>query len=775
MTRPRRRAAPVVLLALAVAAALPGAASARTSIFYDEQDAVRVLTDPSGAGDPIDASRGALRQDPGAGGVFDPAGNDAAHRIAKLAAGEIEGLSPEAMADRIEDEIDDPEIPNTSGLVAIDEIGNRWNDGKVRITYSFVRVRGKRIRVATGNKIVVTRKGWKLVKGAAALPAVDPSSPGAKLSTAMDLLAARPYPGGGTYAERVHLYIAPAFSTSIAAGRGPHRHLGNDGKPHRATWRGVMPAVAKAGGVWLEMYHHDGTLTSMTAKEWRTVPRGFASYADALRRPDRPDPPADRRHARPRRVVGVRRGDGLPVGPGGVDAHRAGHAGERPGGLSSGRAGGRLAGRVQPRPPGALGDRLVHYSPATPWAVAAPLEARGRTTHHRARTPGGHRLPQAAGAPAAACAAPAALARPPRRPRPGGAARLGAGRRVGRPLLLAVGPALPRVLHRPVRPGEHGPGRLEHGQRELPGHHGRLRGPVQPPRGPRRPGAGPVRAALDGLVEPRDAVGGPGGDRRRGCPARVLAGTALAGRRPPGRGRRGGLPDGAGPDARHAVRLPPGHARGAAPDVLHLGGGGGALGHPGRLRHAGGAVPGAGGPADRRARGLAVVPPPGPAAGGPDPGRRGARVGGDRLRGDPAVVRARRRQPAPDPLLVAGRQPGRDPPELRDPSVGRGRDRPDARPPRLRARPAGRHAVPGARGTPPGPGGPAAAGDQPVRQHGPGADRRVPLRGAAGARPGGGRPAGAGEPARAGPAQPVRPGARGRAADGHGHRSPRRC
>jgi hypothetical protein len=40
-----------------------------------------------------------------------------------------------------------------------------------------------------------------------------------------------------------------------------------------------MPAVAKAGGVWIEMYHHDGTLTSMTAKEWRTVPKGFASYA----------------------------------------------------------------------------------------------------------------------------------------------------------------------------------------------------------------------------------------------------------------------------------------------------------------------------------------------------------------------------------------------------------------------------------------------------------------------------------------------------------------
>ncbi len=279
MTRPRRGAVLLVLLALAVAGAVPGAASARMSIFYDEQDAVRVLTDPSGPGDPIDAARGAVRQDPGAGGIFDPAGNDAAHRIAKLAAGEIEGLSPEAMADRIQDEIDDPEIPNRSGLVAIDEIGNRWNDGKVRITYSFVKVRGKRIRVAAGNKIVVTKRGWKLVKGVAALPRIDPSSPGAKLSTAMDLLAARPYPGGGSYADRVHLYIAPAFSTSITAGRGPHRNLGNDGKPHRATWRGVMPAVARAGGVWIEMYHHDGTLTSMTAKEWRTVPQGFASYA----------------------------------------------------------------------------------------------------------------------------------------------------------------------------------------------------------------------------------------------------------------------------------------------------------------------------------------------------------------------------------------------------------------------------------------------------------------------------------------------------------------
>ena len=279
MSRPRI-AVPLALAAV-VLSALPGLASARMSLLYDEQPAVRALTDPAGPGAPIGADRGAFRQDPGAGGIFDPAGRDAAYRVAKLAAGELEGLSPEAMADRIQDEIDDPEIANTSGLVAIDEIGNRWNDGKAKITYKLVTVRGKRIRVASNNRIVVTRHGWRLVKGAAALPPVSPSSPGAKLSQAMQILGARPYAGGGSYAERVHLYIAPAFSTSIAAGRGPHRNLGADGKPHRATWRGVMPALARAGGVWIEMYHHSPAtgLTSMTAPEWRTVPAAFGTYS----------------------------------------------------------------------------------------------------------------------------------------------------------------------------------------------------------------------------------------------------------------------------------------------------------------------------------------------------------------------------------------------------------------------------------------------------------------------------------------------------------------
>lgn len=269
-------------LAAAVLVAVPGLAAAqRMSILYDGREAVATLTDPSGPGPAIGIDRGAFRQDPGVGGLFDPQGRDAAYRIGKVSAAELADLSPEAIADRLADEIDESEYGNTSGLVAVDEIGNAFNDGRVRITYSYKRVRGRTVRVSSFNRIVVTKNGWRLARGPVPLPVISPASPGAKLSDAMTILASRPYPSGGSYAERVHLYLAPAFATSIAVGRGPHRHLGKDGKPHRATWRGVMPALSRAGGVWLEMYHHSRAagVTPLTASEWRIVPRTFAAYA----------------------------------------------------------------------------------------------------------------------------------------------------------------------------------------------------------------------------------------------------------------------------------------------------------------------------------------------------------------------------------------------------------------------------------------------------------------------------------------------------------------
>ena len=293
----------------------------------------------------------------------------------------------------------------------------------------------------------------------------------------------------------------------------------------------------------------------------------------------------------------------------------------------------------------------------------------------------------------------------------------------------------------------------------LPRHDRRLGHPVQPARRPRRSGAGALRAALDGVVEPRDAAGGPGRDRLAGSAARLLARAPLARRRPPRGGRGGALPDGAGPHARHAVRLPPGHARGAAPAVLHLGGRGGALGRP---------SPSA--PPWRccaRSRWGCSSPPSRSGSGSATPTRRRAAVvlgagalawvviafavilPAFALKGD---------QPAPQPLLVARRQPRRDPPQLRDAPLGGGRDRPDARAHRLRDRPARRPCCSSPLAAPLlAAGGAAAAGDQPLRQHRPRPDRRVPLRGAA--RPGARRrvaprPGPAARPEPAGPPRP---------------------
>src|SRR5581483_4028904 len=82
----------------------------------------------------------------------------------------------------------------------------------------------------------------------------------------------------GTYASRVHFYVAPAVISSIGSGRGPNRNLGRDGHPHFPTWRGVMPALAMGGGVWLEMYHGTGgATTAFTAAEWRSWPSAFAA------------------------------------------------------------------------------------------------------------------------------------------------------------------------------------------------------------------------------------------------------------------------------------------------------------------------------------------------------------------------------------------------------------------------------------------------------------------------------------------------------------------
>lgn len=228
------------------------------SILYDLDPAVSALVNPTDGQRPFGPERGAYRQEPSGGHLFGGRA-DAPYRVAKVSMRELEGMTAAQMAATLRYAIDHGcgAFGCASHLVTVDELGNSVSE---RPLLSPAQLR--------------SLKGRRAVRRAAArLPRIDPKSPGARFTAAMKLLLI-PSPYGGTYASRVHVFIAPAMSTTIAKGKGPNRNLGRDGKPHFRTWRAVMPGVALAGGVWIEMYH--GTAGSvvteaMTATEWRTV------------------------------------------------------------------------------------------------------------------------------------------------------------------------------------------------------------------------------------------------------------------------------------------------------------------------------------------------------------------------------------------------------------------------------------------------------------------------------------------------------------------------
>ena len=105
--------------------------------------------------------------------------------------------------------------------------------------------------------------------------------PGADLAVAMDILAKTPSPWGGSYASRIHFYLAPGVSTAIASGRGPAHNRGADGGVLWPDYSSVIGALSRAGGVWLEMYHYPqrgSARTPFTSTEWRTVPTAVAAF-----------------------------------------------------------------------------------------------------------------------------------------------------------------------------------------------------------------------------------------------------------------------------------------------------------------------------------------------------------------------------------------------------------------------------------------------------------------------------------------------------------------
>ncbi len=80
------------------------------------------------------------------------------------------------------------------------------------------------------------------------------------LADALDTLRATPSPWGGSYADRVHLYVpAPSFLLRDPAG-----------------WDGAWRSMALAGGVWLQTYRSPVPTTPWQAPEWLTWPRAVA-------------------------------------------------------------------------------------------------------------------------------------------------------------------------------------------------------------------------------------------------------------------------------------------------------------------------------------------------------------------------------------------------------------------------------------------------------------------------------------------------------------------
>ncbi|MDX6647329.1 MAG: hypothetical protein QOK40_3056 [Miltoncostaeaceae bacterium] len=263
----RLRLATASTLAALAALAVPAASHGAMSIVYDVDAAAFAIVSPADGSPGLGPDRGAFRQEGSSGHLFGGAA-DAPNRIGKVSGAALATMTVSQIAAALRSQIDAGCVIDgrdygcTSGLVAVDEIGNAFNDGPPPKTAPR-RFASRREARAAGPPPPVP------------LPPVDQRSAGARFSKAMALLDTLPAPGGGSYASRVHVYVAPAAVAAIGSGRGPNHNLGRDGKPHFSTWRAVMPGLARAGGMWLEMYHGSsgGTVSAFTAAEWRTGPR----------------------------------------------------------------------------------------------------------------------------------------------------------------------------------------------------------------------------------------------------------------------------------------------------------------------------------------------------------------------------------------------------------------------------------------------------------------------------------------------------------------------
>src|SRR5438445_8227254 len=131
--RPLRRRIAAVTTAIALGA-LAAPAAAATSIIYDLDPTASQIVRPADGSPGLGPARGALRQEGSSGHLFEGAA-DAPYRIGKVSGTALATMTVSQMAAALRHQIDDGCVIDgrdygcTSGLVAVDEIGNAFNDG----------------------------------------------------------------------------------------------------------------------------------------------------------------------------------------------------------------------------------------------------------------------------------------------------------------------------------------------------------------------------------------------------------------------------------------------------------------------------------------------------------------------------------------------------------------------------------------------------------------------------------------------------------------------
>ncbi len=206
-------------------------------MLYDMDAAVREVVRPSDGAAGLTGTRGALRQEPSTSALFGQ--HDERWKVGKVTIEALVDLPADEMAQVMRDAISDA----PGHLIGLDEITSVAADPRARL------VIGARI------------------------PPADPESVASRMARAFAALD-QPSPYGGSWASRVHVYLAPGMTTAMATGRGPDRNLGRDRKPHFRTYRTVMAGLARAGGVWIEMYHGtaEGATAPFSVTKWQRLP-----------------------------------------------------------------------------------------------------------------------------------------------------------------------------------------------------------------------------------------------------------------------------------------------------------------------------------------------------------------------------------------------------------------------------------------------------------------------------------------------------------------------